>query len=48
MKRRTKISPLKKVVGSEVVSYNAAENGTFIFRGRVCIPDDKGLKYEIM
>ncbi|KAG7577852.1 hypothetical protein ISN45_Aa03g020920 [Arabidopsis thaliana x Arabidopsis arenosa] len=38
---------LRKSVEGEVGGYHTTENGTFIFRGRVCVPDVKDLKEEI-
>jgi len=35
-------------VESEVEGYHITKNGTFVFKGRVCVPDDKDLKEEIL
>lgn len=39
---------LKKSVESEVEGYHITKNGTFVFKGRVCAPDDKDQKEEIL
>ncbi|CAA7046066.1 unnamed protein product, partial [Microthlaspi erraticum] len=39
---------LQNTVKSEVAGYHTTKNGTLVFRGRVCVPDDKGLKGEIL
>ncbi|KAF8083287.1 hypothetical protein N665_0784s0001 [Sinapis alba] len=39
---------LKKVLEAGVIGYHITDNGTVLYRNRVCVPADKGLRDEIL
>lgn len=39
---------LKRMIAKEVVGYHTATNGTYLFKNRVCVPNYKDLKDEIL